>query len=557
MVNRGYAKRRGERSSLSFSVFFDKILIAGIAGTLFLFILYPVAGVLMRSLKWNGEWSLYHYRNLMTLRNLELIRNSVFVATFSSINATLLAFCIGVFAHFKKRFVRNAIYRSLMMTMISPPFISAIALLTLFGRRGLISYGVFGVTLNPYGWHGIVILQSLSGVSLSAIMMMTGLSQIDSRLFLAARDLGANPWSTLKEVVLPSMVPTVLSVFFLQFTMNISDFTTPIIIGGRYRVLATEAYLRVYAQANLNGAAAMTVLLLPPAIVAFYFYRRNMKRVHTLSERAKILEMESLNFKLPKGVQMLTGGVVAVFFLINAVQYGNLFFTAFTRNVSGTPVFTLDHFAVFQSRHVDALIRTIYMAVAAALLSTMIGVLLSYYHRRRQVKGFGVLEFVGSIPYIIPGIFFGLAYVVVFHRGPISLTGTLIILILNCTFRHISVGNKAANAAFETLDHKIEWASYDLGASKIGSLLKVTFPILRPTLLVSFINSFTASMTTVGPLLFLVSPRNLVTSVLMFNEVNSGRYGQSAVIGSALILITFSVNLMAIRLLSAERRRGK
>lgn len=170
------------------------------------------------------------------------------------------------------------------------------------------------------------------------------------------------------------------------------------------------------------------------------------------------------------------------------------------------------------------------------------------------MKGFGILEFIGSIPYIIPGIFFGLAYIVAFHRGPISLTGTLAILILNCAFRHVSVGNKAANAAFENLDHKIEWASYDLGASKIRSLLTVTFPILRPTLLVSFINGFTACMTTVGPLLLLVSPRNLVTSVLMFNEINSGRYGQGAVMGSALILITFSVNLIAIRLLSTERR---
>lgn len=554
LVNKSFLREREEQSSLSFSVFFEKILMAVIVGALLLFILYPVVGVVMRSLTRDGEWSLYHYRNLMTMRNLTLIRNSVFVATFSSVNATILAFCIGVFAHFKRRAVRNTIYRSLMMTMISPPFISAIALLTLFGRRGLISYGIFGATLNPYGWHGIVLLQSLSGVSLSAIMMMTGLSQIDSRLFSASRDLGATPWSTLKEVVLPSMVPTILSVLFLQFTMNISDFTTPIIIGGRYRVLATEAYLRVYAQANLNGAAAMAVLLLPPAMVAFYFYRRNMKRVHTLSERAKILEMESLNFKLPKGVQVLTGVVVAGFFLINAVQYGNIFLTAFTRNVSGTPVFTLDHLAVFQSRHVDALIRTIYMALAAALLSTVIGVLLSYYHRRRKVKGFGILEFIGSIPYIIPGIFFGLAYIVAFHRGPISLTGTLAILILNCAFRHVSVGNKAANAAFENLDHKIEWASYDLGASKIRSLLTVTFPILRPTLLVSFINGFTACMTTVGPLLLLVSPRNLVTSVLMFNEINSGRYGQGAVMGSALILITFSVNLIAIRLLSTERR---
>lgn len=57
--------------------------------------------------------------------------------------------------------------------------------------------------------------------------------------------------------------------------------------------------------------------------------------------------------------------------------------------------------------------------------------------------------------------------------------------------------------------------------------------------------------------MLLVSPRNLVTSVLMFNEINSGRYGQSAVMGCALIVITFGVNLITIYLMTREEKRGK
>lgn len=554
MVNRIFKKERDAASSFSFDFFFEKAVILLLAGAFLLFILYPIFTVVLRSLTKDGTWSLDHYRSLVTPRNLELIRNSVFVATLSSVIATVLAFCVGIFAHFKGVLVRKGIYRGLMMTMISPPFISAIALITLFGRRGLISYGIFGATLNPYGWHGIVLLQSLSGVSLSAMMMMTGFAQIDNRLILASRDLGADAWHTIHKVLLPSMVPTIFSVLFLQFTMNISDFTTPIIIGGRFRVLATEAYLQVYAQGNLNGAAAMAMLLLPPAMIAFYFYRSNMRKVQTLSERSKVLDRESIHFQLPQILQWITASITIAFFLINLVQYGNIFLTAFSRNVSGSIVFTLDHWGVFQSRHVDALIRTIYMAVTASFFATVSGMLLSYYHQRRKIKGFGALEFIGSVPYIIPGIFFGLSYIVAFHRGPITLTGTLLILILNCTFRHVSVGNKAANAAFESMDHKLEWASNDLGASKVRTLITVVFPILRPTFLVSFINAFTACMTTVGPLMLLVSPGNLVTSVLMFNEINSGRYGQGAVMGSMLILITFSVNLFAIHLLNREKR---
>ena len=107
--------------------------------------------------------------------------------------------------------------------------------------------------------------------------------------------------------------------------MNISDFTTPVIIGGRFNVLATEAYLRVYAQANLNGAAAMTVLLLPPALVAFYFYNKNLQKTNTLSDRSKVLDVETLNYKLPRLVNFISGTITLVFFIIMVVQYGNIF----------------------------------------------------------------------------------------------------------------------------------------------------------------------------------------------------------------------------------------
>ena len=540
--------------NISYSSLLEKAIIILLIIAFLLFILYPIAGLFVRSLTEGGQWSLFYYKDLFKEENIELIRNSVFVASLSSICATILALCIGLYAHFKGGRIRDLIYRGLMISMISPPFISSIGLLTLFGRRGLISYGLLGLTLNPYGWHGIVLLQSLGGIPLSAMFMMAGLNQIDSRLILASRDLGANPWQTLKNVILPSLIPTILSVLFLRFTMNISDFTTPVIIGGRFNVLATEAYLRVYAQANLNGAAAMTALLLPPALVAFYFYNNNLQKTNTLSDRSKVLDVETLNYKLPRLVNFISGTITLVFFIIMVVQYGNIFIQAISRNVSGKLVFTTDHLHFFQDRHLDALLRTIHMALIAALLSTLFGVLLSYYNRMRRIPGMKSIEFIGSLPYIIPGIFFGLAYIVVFHNGPIKMTGTLIILIVNCTFRHVSVGNKAANATFENIDKKLEWASYDLGASKLQSLVTLIFPMLRPTFLTSFINAFTACMTTVGPLMLLVSPKNLIISVLMFSEVSNGRYGQAAVMGLSLILITFTVNLIAMALMTREKR---
>jgi iron(III) transport system permease protein len=57
-------------------------------------------------------------------------------------------------------------------------------------------------------------------------------------------------------------------------------------------------------------------------------------------------------------------------------------------------------------------------------------------------------------------------------------------------------------------------------------------------------------MTTVGAIIFLVSPRNVIASIVMFKDITNGGYGEASVMASILILITVSVNLVAIRLLN-------
>jgi len=546
-------RERRVKSLLSSGFLIEKAIVLLIVVFILLFILYPIFMVISTSVYNRGVLSFENYSDLLSPFNLGLIRNSVFVATLSSLLGTFFAFCVALHVFFQKRKWGELIYRSLMITMISPPFISAIALIMLFGRRGLITHGILGLSANPYGWQGIVLLQTLSQISLASIMLISALNSIDSRLIQASRDLGANPTQTVFRVILPSIFPAIMSVLFLFFTMNMADFGTPIIIGGNFNVLAAEAYLKTFSAHDIGKAATLSVLLIPPAIVAFYFYRKNIGKINTLSEGARVLKGAELNFRLPLVIKAFIGGVTGAFFFCMILKYGIIFLAATTTNVSGELVFTWNHIEAFHYRYVDALYRSLHMSIIAGLLSSVIGILLSYYTHRLKLPLMKSVEFIASLPYIIPGLFFGLGYIVAFHNEPLLLTGTMAILVLNCTFRHISVGNKAANAAFENIDSKLEMAARDLGTSRIGVLFNVIFPLLKSSFLVSFINTFTKSMTTVGPIIFLATPRNMVSSVLMFHDITNGRYGLGAVVASLLIFITVSVNLVAIKFLSKEK----
>src|SRR4029453_5373570 len=92
---------------------------------------------------------------------------------------------------------------------------------------------------------------------------------IDTTLEEAAENLGAGSLTTLRRVTLalarPGLAPATLIVFILCRT----DFGNPILIGGRYNVLATEIYAQVIGMSNFAAGATMSVVLLVPCLFPF------------------------------------------------------------------------------------------------------------------------------------------------------------------------------------------------------------------------------------------------------------------------------------------------
>ncbi|OZV13331.1 hypothetical protein CIW83_03755 [Tissierella sp. P1] len=193
MINSKDKKGRVEFSTLSFDYIIDKLILFAVIISLLVFILYPIVMVISTSVYRNGVFSFNNYKNLLNTQNLKLIRNSLFVSTLSSILGTFFALCIAIYTFLQRGKLKKIIHRSLMITMISPPFVSALALIMLFGRRGIITHNLLGLSVNPYGWQGIVLLQTIGQISLASMMLISTLNSIDLRQILASRDLGATP----------------------------------------------------------------------------------------------------------------------------------------------------------------------------------------------------------------------------------------------------------------------------------------------------------------------------------------------------------------------------
>lgn len=526
---------------------YNLILFLVIIGVV-LFCFYPIYKIIVTSFFDNNSFTLKFYKGIFN-ENYLLLKNSMITSSISAGIASIFGGIIAYYMLFSSERVRKFYYYLLMLTMISPPFIFGISYIMLFGRRGLITYRVLGLHTNPYGLKGIVMLQLIGEISFATFMLYEIFKNFDYTLINASRALGASPWESLKRVVFPISVPAFLGTFFILFTKNLSDFGSAIIIGGRESTLATEAYLTVIGEGNMPKAAAMTLLLIFPALLAFLLYKRILLKKFSSFSVGKGMESKDISYSLPLGVKILFKVVAYLFVLVMFIQYSAIFFSGFYNYTSKGIEFTLEYIEKFKLSSTRVFLRTIVYAFISGAISSTIGILISYYNRERNSYFFKGIEFLGGLPYIIPGTFFGLGYILAFNSGIFTLTGTATIVILNCAFRQISIGIKAGDSIFSTLNPNIEKAGRDLGASKMRILLDIIFPLLKPAFLISFVNCFIATMTTIGAIIFLVSPGNNVATIMLFTQVAQGEYGAASITALAITFITFSLNIFVAKVL--------
>ena len=127
-----------------------------------------------------------------------------------------------------------------LMPLISPPFVGTVAFIMLFGKRGLITHSLLGLEISPYGFHGIVTMQSIGLATLAYLLISSAIRKTDVSPEEAARNLGAPEKKVFLTITLPLMIPEITVAAMLVFLTSMADFATPIIDWGAYQTLASD-----------------------------------------------------------------------------------------------------------------------------------------------------------------------------------------------------------------------------------------------------------------------------------------------------------------------------
>lgn len=530
----------------------DFILICMVAILIILFILLPFFAVLKESIYSNNKFNFKYIIEIFS--KPKLIKNSIKVAFITGIITTFISTCIAIYYYIAGSKTKTVIRIILSTTIISPPFVTALSYINLFGRRGLISYHLLKLSINPYGMWGVILMQIISDFSLSSLLLIGFIGSIDRSLINSAKSLGAKTNNIIKDILLPFLIPAIKASALLTFLRSLSDFGTVAIIGGNFNVLASESYFAVISEGNVAKAAAINVVLLLPALIVFIFYQKSIKNIslstHGLGSGDENIEKKGYLYTIVKLIAI-------IFILWISIQYTSIFLSSISMMRKGKLIYTLQNIIEARVYLNKTIFRSVYYSLISAFFGSILGLIIAYYLQIRKIKIFKIIDFIATLPYIIPGTFFGLGYLMAFNKPPLYIVGTSAIVILNILFKQIPFSTKMGNASMEKINLDSLNSIRDLGGNRISELKDAIIPMSKDALSISFINAFTTSMTTIGSIIFLVSPGQKVLTIVMFDLIQSGNYNVGSVIAVLIIVICLIVNSLYLIILNRNNiRRG-
>ena len=528
------AGKRVEHSTLFSAVFFSLFLCVLILPIL-IFIVYPILLLFLKAFQPDNP--VQYFRDI-AIRYKTAFSHSIESSFLSAVLSTVLAFFLAYGIRAAGKWQKRLALILLSMSMVSPPFISSLSFITLYGRRGLITYRLLGLSFDPYHKWGVILMQSIHFSCMNTLFFTNALEDFDGKLYDSGRGLGADAVSVLKDILLPLLSPAILASFFLSFLRGLSDFGTPIIIGGRYSTLATEIYLQIIGFSDFAKAAAMNILLLFPAFISFLLYRLSMKKADERNKGQKGKTGLKLDQKhwMKYPIQLL----LFIFLLFQALQYASIFLYGFLRFNKKQIFFTLENMDSLFHYNISTMGLSLILAFSASVLGSFFAFLLAYLMERKMKRGKKLLDFALSLPYLLPGTCFGLAYILAFNKSPLKLTGTLWIMFFSLLFRQMPLGSRLASTALSQSPKSLELAARDLGAKPSMVFLQIILPGILPSFFSSVYIQFSQGLTTAGAIIFLISAKYKVLVYTLFDAINRGDYAVASLIAGIMILLSLA-----------------
>ena len=511
------------------------ILLGLIAIVLVYFVALPLGAILIQALQSDsGEfvWLANFVAYAKTPALLGSLWNSLWVSGLVTLIVLPLAFTFA-YALSRSCMPYKALFRGItLVPLLAPSLLSAISLIYWFGNQGVLKAWLQSVGIDEiYGAPGVVLAECIAVFPHTLMILVTALSMSDARLFEAADAMGTTAVRKFFTITLPGAKYGLISAAMVTFTLVITDFGIPKVIGGNFNVLATDVFKLVIGQQDFAKGAVVAILLLTPAVLSFgvdnYVSRRQ-----TAMLTARAIPYRAKPSPLFDRLMTLYCAVIALLVL---AMLGMAVFASFATFWPYNLTPSLRHYTLglLDAEVGVAFFNSIKMAGGTALFGTALVFTGAYL--LEKTKGMdslrAVVRLLAVVPMAVPGLVLGLGYIFFFNATTNPLNGlyhTLTLLTL-CTIVHFyTTGHLTAVTALKALDSEFEAVSASLKVPFYKTFWRVTLPVCTPALVDMARYFFINAMTTISAVVFLYSPETKVASIAILNLDEAGEMGAAA-----------------------------
>ena len=511
------------------------IVLLVIAVALLAFLAAPLVAILMQSVEskdgaFVGLDNFISYVQTPTLK--QSLWNSLWVSTAVTLIAVPAAFLFA-YALTRSCMPFKGLFRAITLTpLLAPSMLSAISFIYWFGNQGVLKDAMKAMGIaSIYGAPGIIISEIFSVFPHALMILITALSLADARLYEAANAMGTSASRKFFTITLPGAKYGLISASLVTFTLVMTDFGIPKVIGGNFNVLATDIFKLVIGQQDFQKGAVVGLILLAPALLTFVVDRFiQRKQTSMLTARAVPYSPSP-----SRGYDIAMTAYCTIVALCMFAVLGMAIFASFVKFWPYDLSMSLRHyvFGLVDGEVGDAFVNSLTLAAGTATIGTGIVFVGAYLiEKTRGVEWLRpIVQLLSLLPMAVPGLVLGLGYIFFFNAKDNPLNGlyhTMTLLVM-CTIVHFyTTGHLTAVTALKALDAEFEAVSASLKVPFFKTFWRVTLPICTPAMIDIARYFFINAMTTISAVVFLYSPSTKVAAIAILNLDEAGEIGAAA-----------------------------
>ena len=500
---------------------------------------------------------------------LSAAKNTVLLSTGVTLLALSLGVPLGVLLA-RAEHMKDLRYRALVaLPYAVPPYVSAIAWIALLNpSTGWLNAPLRALSLpaiDIYTLSGMIFVIGLESTPIVALAVADALDRIDASLEESARVCGASPLSVVARVTIPLASPAIAAAASVVFAGAAASYGVPYLLASGAPdpdfVLTTQIAIALDldpASGRPKAVGLSSLLLvasvLLPALFSALLAGRRFTTVGGKSARPRPLALGRwrhaatllLAAFLGASVLLPMGTLLCLSLLPDAgasLALGNL---------------TNDHYVDLLGRasNREALLRSILLALAAAVVTVSVGALIALVERG---SGRSYLSSAARAPYTVPGTVLALGLILAWSQEvrvivlesvtlSLMLADTVWLLLLAYSVKLLALPVASISAALRSLDPALDEAARVSGASAPRAALRVALPILLPTMLSSGLLVFLPAFHEVTMSVLLSGPRTRTAGAVLFELQTYGAPTEAAALGVVVGAVAIAAQLLASRL---------